>query len=111
MQSDDDEAAIFLCLAHFSKSHHYSFWRFARGQHITGWFPINLNYMAEQVYKDSSQKNIIQCNSDEDIKQLMQKFNVSEEDVNVAIQIVGRYREKVEDYLQTKRSPRFYNIW
>ena len=67
--------------------------------------------MAEQEYKDSSQKNIIRCNSHEDIKELMQKFNVSEEDVNVAIQIVGGRREKVEEYLLNKGSTRFYNIW
>jgi hypothetical protein len=67
--------------------------------------------MAEQEYKDSSQKNIIRCNSHEDIKELMQKLNVSEEDVNVAIQIVGPHREMVEEYLQSKCSSRFYNIW
>ena len=67
--------------------------------------------MAGQEYNDSSQKNIIRCNSHEDIKELIQKFNVTEEDVNVAIQIVGGRREKVEEYLQKKGSSRFYNIW
>jgi DNA-binding transcriptional MerR regulator len=69
------------------------------------------NDMAEKEFKDSLRKNIIHGSSVKDIKELMQKFNVSEEDVNVAIHIVGRQREKVEEYLQNKASSRFYNIW
>jgi len=67
--------------------------------------------MTQEEYKDSPKKNFIRGNSNEDIKELMLKFNVSEQDVNVAIQIVGDRREKVEEYLQNKGSSRFYNIW
>jgi hypothetical protein len=59
----------------------------------------------------SPMENIVHRNCDEDIKQLMEKFSVSEEDVQVAIQIVGAQREKVEEYLQHKSSSRISNIW
>jgi hypothetical protein len=59
----------------------------------------------------SPMENIVHRNSDEEIKQLMTRFSVSEEDVQVAIQIVGAQREKVEKYLQHKGSSRLSNIW
>lgn len=58
-----------------------------------------------------SQNNIVHRNSDEEIKQLMKKFSASEQDVQVAIQLVGDHREKVERYLENKIRPGLNNIW
>jgi len=71
---------------------------------------LNFNDMAQEG-GCSPMGNIVHRNSDEDIKQLMKKFSMSEEDVQVAIQIVGAQREKVEKYLQHKSSSRLPNIW
>ena len=56
-------------------------------------------------------EDIVHRNSDEDIKQLMERFSVSEEAVHVAMQIVGENRLKVERYLENSGSSRPFNLW
>ena len=56
-------------------------------------------------------ENVVHRNSNQQIKELMEKFAVSEQDVNVAIQIVGNHREAIEKYLSSKNNSRCNNIW
>ncbi|HEY0432508.1 MAG TPA: hypothetical protein VGC95_01475 [Chitinophagaceae bacterium] len=49
--------------------------------------------------------------SEKTITDIMQKFEVSQEQVNIAINIVGSDREEVEKYLEKNRHSRCYNIW
>lgn len=60
---------------------------------------------------DHSQNNIVHRDSQIEIKQLMEKFCASEEEVQVAIQVVGDHRDKVEKYLGNKGKQQRYNSW
>ncbi|HEY2721249.1 MAG TPA: hypothetical protein VGI82_05975 [Chitinophagaceae bacterium] len=72
---------------------------------------LNFNKMAKEETKITSGQGDVQRNSSEETNELISKLHVTEEDVNVARQIVGDHKEKIEAYLSSKRSRRNYNIW
>jgi hypothetical protein len=69
------------------------------------------NQMAEQGKTPLENNNIVHRNSAEDIKELMEKYSVTEEDIQVAIQIIGDHRDRIEKYLADNLNSRPSNIW
>ena len=75
-------------------------------------FLIKKSYtMAENGHKNLPANSASDCPSDEDIKELIEKYGVTEEDVNVAVHIVGPDKEKIEQYLVAKKNRATTSMW